>query len=124
MTGLAHSVFDKLDVLTVEREVLDSVVAAVCHRQERFFTPLIDKEAMRTTQLSGCVAHATNGPNKVTAEVVLVDKTGTVSIRDKEIPVGRESRVGGNIGHLVFVHTGFGGQSLFPDDLSVQVGLD
>ena len=80
MAGTAELIVDEADVLTVEREVLQALIAAVRDGDDRVRAPSVDPDAMRAIELTGFFALAAPGSYVFRFRVVLVDPAQAVAV--------------------------------------------
>ena len=94
MTGKLDAL-DKADMLSLQGEVLKSVVGTVCYQQEWGFAASIEGDSVRTVELSWSFPLPTKAPEELTFTVVLVNIAGAIAVPDIDIPIGAIARLVG-----------------------------
>ena len=98
-----HFVRHKINMLSVERKILQTAVGAVSHNEHRLLAAQIYHESVRTIRLASRFAFAAEAADIFRVAIVFVDETFAVAIGDIKISTGRNGDVGWHkfIGHRV-----------------------
>src|SRR5882757_7518333 len=99
MTRPTQLVVNEPKMLALERKVLQSMITAIGHHNDRFRSARIDPDSVRTIQLAGCCTFPAPGSNVFGVRVVLMYPAQPITVGDVDVAIWRDR----NIGRLVLI---------------------
>src|SRR5260221_9512414 len=88
-------------MLALQRKVLQPMVAAVGHYDDRSRPPCVDPDSMRTIELAGCAAFSAPGSDVLRLWVVMMNPAQSIAIGDVDVAI----RSYGDISRFVLLFT-------------------
>src|SRR6185437_11461112 len=116
---------DEFDVLAVQCEALNALIAAIRHQERRTLAACIQHDAVRTIHLTRRASLPAEGPNELSLVIILIDEAGPVAVADIDIAIRRDRQIRGTVLRLLAVRRGFVGGRVIgvadaPDLFAIQ----
>src|SRR5690349_8852748 len=123
MTRTAQLIGDETEMFSIEREVLQTLIRAIGHNDDRLCAARVDPYSMRAIEPSSFLALPSPRANVIELRVVLMNPAQPIPVGDVDIAVRRDGDVGRLVLLLALVGAAFARIAQNPDAFSVERSL-